>query len=91
MGKIFAKNYTIHESGDTMIILNMKESVYTLCTAHPDLLPILKSLGFKDISDPKMLKTVGRFMTLDKGAKLKNIPLSFIKETLLKNGFSFHE
>jgi hypothetical protein len=70
-----------------MIDINIKDSVYTLCTVYPELVEVLKAMGFTDISNPKMLNTVGRFMTLDKGAKLKNISIDHIKETLLENGF----
>lgn len=71
-----------------MIELDIKESVYSLCTKYPALIDILKELGFSDISNPQMLKTVGRFMTIDKGAKLKGIPMDKIKEAFYKNGFN---
>ncbi len=71
-----------------MIKLNIHDSVHTLCTAHPDLIPLLQSMGFHDIAKPGMLNTVGRFMTLDKGARMKNIPLEKIRETLREHGFN---
>ena len=70
-----------------MTELSIKDSIYTLCTQHPELIEILKSLGFTDIANPQMLKTVGRFMTLDKCAKIKNISLDLIRETLKNNGY----
>lgn len=73
-----------------MINLNINESVFSLCTNYPELIQVLDSLGFSDISNPNILNTVGRFMTLEKGARLKNIPLDLIKETLLQNGFNLN-
>ncbi len=43
-------------------ILDMSKTVYELCTADPEILPILAELGFTDITKPGMLVTAGRFM-----------------------------
>ncbi|MBT9155576.1 MAG: hypothetical protein DDT37_00543 [Firmicutes bacterium] len=44
-------------------------------------------LGFRDITLPGMLQTVGRVMTLEKGSKVKEVPMSLIKEVLRERGF----
>jgi hypothetical protein len=58
---------------------------------HPDVKDILFDLGFKDIVKPGMLQTVGRFMTIQKGAELKNIALTQVKETFNQHGYEITE
>ncbi|WP_163192218.1 DUF1858 domain-containing protein [Clostridium thermarum] len=48
----------------------------------------MKSLGFDSISNPAMLNTGGRFMTIGKGAEVKKIELEKIKEEFIKRGYS---
>ena len=70
------------------IRIDLNETVYTLCTKHPDLIEILSGLGFTDITKPGMLQTAGRFMTPAKGAALKHIPLEQIVKTLSEHGYT---
>lgn len=67
--------------------ININLTVYELCKTYPEIVIILKSLGFHDIVKPGMLETAGRFMTIPKGASLKKIDLEMIKNTLLDHGF----
>ncbi len=67
--------------------LDLKQSVYTLCSEHEGLADILKQLGFTDITKPGMLSTAGRFMTIPKGAALKKIDLDVIKSMLEERGY----
>ncbi|MFA7573020.1 MAG: DUF1858 domain-containing protein [Lutispora sp.] len=39
---------------------------------NPDVIEIMKSLGFESITNPGMLNTAGRFMTISKGAAIQN-------------------
>ena len=71
-----------------MIRIDLNETVYTLCTNHPDLIEILSALGFTDITKPGMLQTAGRFMTPVKGASLKHIPLEQIIASLAAHGYT---
>lgn len=71
-----------------MIRIDLNETVYTLCTKHPDLIDILSGLGFTDITKSGMLQTAGRFMTPVKGAALKHIPLEQIVRTLADYGYT---
>ena len=52
------------------IQIDLNETVFALCTKHPDLIGILSDLGFTDITKPGMLQSAGRFMTPAKGAAL---------------------
>lgn len=68
-------------------ILDLRRSVYELCTANPEIQPILAELGFTDISKPGMLATAGRFMTIPKGAKLKRLSMDHIKQAFISRGY----
>ena len=67
--------------------LDMIKSVYELCRDDKDIISIMKTLGFDQIADPAMLNTVGRFMTIPKGAVLKKIPMDDIKRVFDENGY----
>ena len=69
------------------IPIDLNETVYALCTKHPDLIGILSALGFTDITKPGMLQSAGRFMSPAKGAALKHIPLEHIVEALAGYGY----
>ena len=70
------------------IPIDLNETVYALCTKHPDLIGILSALGFTDITKPGMLQSAGRFMTPVKGAALKRIPLEQIIASLAEHGYN---
>ena len=70
------------------IQIDLNESVFSLCTKHPELVTILSELGFTDITKPGMLQSAGRFMTPVKGAALKHIALESVVETLAAHGYA---
>ncbi len=72
-------------------VLDLSRSVYELCTADPEILPILADLGFTDITKPGMLATAGRFMTIPKGAALKKKNLEEVKAAFLRQGYEMKE
>lgn len=72
-------------------LIDLSNSVYDLCTENPEVVEVLKDLGFEHITNPAMLKTAGRFMTIPKGAVLKGVEMGTIKEELEKRGFSLQE
>jgi hypothetical protein len=67
--------------------VDFNKTVYELCSADPKIIEILVSLGFTDITKPGMLNTAGRFMTIPKGAAMKNIALETIKQVFIENGY----
>ena len=69
------------------IHIDLNESVFSLCTKHPELVTILSELGFTDITKPGMLQSAGRFMTPVKGAALKHIALDKIIEAFAAHGY----
>lgn len=71
--------------------LDLGRSVYELCTADPEILPILVNLGFTDITKPGMLVTAGRFMTIPMGAALKKRSMEEIKKAFEGHGYKIKE
>ena len=55
--------------------------------AYPEVVAIMVELGFKEIKAPGMLQTAGRYMTIEKGAKLKKIPLEQVVAAFQAAGF----
>lgn len=68
--------------------LDLNRSVHDLCLEYPELLDILGELGFRDIGKPGMLNTIGRVMTLPKGARVKGIDIEDLKAKLAEHGFT---
>lgn len=71
--------------------LDLTKNIKELATEYPEIIEIMKNLGFTDITKPVMLNTAGRFMTLPKGAKMKKIPLEKIKTEFIKHGYTIKE
>jgi selenophosphate synthetase-related protein len=67
--------------------LDLSKTIYELCSEFPELPEQLSQLGFKDITKPGMISTVGRFMTLPKGAAAKKLDLDMIKKALQDKGY----
>lgn len=68
-------------------VVDLSRTIHDICADYPDAADIMEKLGFSDIMKPGMRQTVGRFMTIPKGAAMKGINLERIKETFKKNGF----
>lgn len=68
--------------------INLDEPVASLIEKFPNLKNILKDLGFTEITNPLALSTVGKMVSIKKGAKIKNIDLDLIKEKLREEGFN---
>ncbi len=63
--------------------IDLSQPVATIIKEHPEVKELLIDLGFKPLSNPAMLNTVGKVTSLKAGSKLANIPLDKIKQTLL--------
>lgn len=74
-----------------MTTVSIQDSIYQLVTQYPQIKEALEALGFTDISKPGMLQTAGRFMNLEKGSKMKGIPLTKIKAKFNELGFDIKE
>lgn len=70
-----------------MVKISLTTPVHDLVVAHPDIVPIMVQMGLDGVTQPGLLNTVGRLMTLEKGARMKHIPLAQLIETLTQAGF----
>lgn len=68
--------------------IDFSRSVYELVTEYPELVDIMAELGFTEIKKPAMLHSVGKLMTIPKGAKIKNIPMEKVLMALIQHGFT---
>lgn len=68
--------------------IDLSKTVYELCTEDPSIIEIMKELGFEQITKQGMLQSVGRMMTIPKGARMRKIDLSLIIETFENHGYS---
>jgi len=71
--------------------IDLRKSVFEICTAEPEVAVILKGLGFTSITEPGMLQTAGRFMTIPKASAIKKIPLEKIIEEFKNKGYEVEE
>jgi hypothetical protein len=72
-------------------VIDLSKSVFEICKEYPDVVVIMKDLGFDSITNPGMLQTAGRFMTIPKGAAMKGIPMEKIKEAFAAKGYELKE
>jgi len=72
-------------------ILDLNKTVYELCSSDSGITKLLEAAGFRDITKPGMLTTAGRFMTIPKGAKMKNFNLEAMKQTFAEHGYKIKE
>ena len=70
-----------------MKTLDLSKSVYELTQEYPEVVDIMAALGFTDITKKAMLLSVGRMMTIPKGAKMKGIPMEKIVAAFHEKGF----
>ncbi len=68
-------------------IIDFTRSVFELFNSNPEIVEILHELGFEDITKPGMITTVGRFMTIPKGAALKKISMDHIQSVFEEKGY----
>lgn len=72
-------------------IIDFSKSIYELSKEHKEVVEIMKELGFAQIAVPGMLNTVGRYMTIPKGAASKGISLEDVKAVFTSKGYSIKE
>ena len=68
--------------------LDLSKSVYDLVKEYPEVIDIMKGLGFSEITNKVMLNSVGKIMTIPKGAKMKGVSMIDIVGAFMKAGFT---
>jgi len=71
--------------------IDLSRSVQTLVRDDPAVAGILADLGFVEILKPGMLQTVGRIMTLKKGAALRGIDYQKVVAAFTERGYEIKE
>lgn len=72
-------------------IIDLKDTIQALSKKYPEFPTIMQELGFENIADPKMIATVGRFMTIEKGAAMKKISMDQIRKVFASHGYQIKE
>ncbi len=71
--------------------IDVKQTIYQIVTAYPEIVEILKNIGFTEIIKPGMISTMGRFMTLKQGCSLRKIDYDQLKTRLSEQGYILKE
>lgn len=71
-----------------MKALDLGKTILELTDQYPELIDVLKNMGFSEITNPVMRKTAGRIMTIPKGCTMKGISLDTVKKELEAQGFT---
>ncbi|MCR5641361.1 MAG: DUF438 domain-containing protein [Lachnospiraceae bacterium] len=67
--------------------LNLNKSVYELTNQYPELIAVLADLGFTEITKEVARNTVGKLMTIPKGAMVKGIDMVDVVLALKNRGY----
>lgn len=67
--------------------IDLNAKLFDLVKQDENLQQVLFDIGFKEVVKPGMLKTVGKIMTLNKGAKLRKIDINYIIKILKEKGY----
>lgn len=71
--------------------IDLTKSVYKLTEAYPELIDILKDLGFLGVANPIVRKTLGRKTTIPKGCQNQGKDLDEVIKVLEEKGFVVKE
>ena len=67
--------------------IDLRKSVYELTETYPELIDILKELGFLGVTNPLVRKTLGRKTTIPKGCEKQGRDLDQVIRQIEKRGF----
>ncbi len=68
--------------------IDLTQTVYQLTQAHPELIDIMASLGFSEITKKAIRMSVGKLMTISQGAAMRGIGMEAVVKALEDNGFT---
>ncbi len=67
--------------------IDLKKSTYELTEAYPELIEILKGMGFFGVANPVVRKTLGRMTTIPQGCEKQKKDLNEVIKELQEAGF----
>lgn len=67
--------------------IDLSQSVYRLTEAYPELIDILKEMGFLGVVNPIVRKTLGRKTTIPQGVEKQGKDLNEVIKILEEKGF----
>lgn len=73
-----------------MIKISKNTSIYKLTSDYSQIKDIMIELGFYDIVKTGMIQSVGRFMTIEKGATIKKIQWEIVTKKFKEHGFELY-
>jgi hypothetical protein len=68
--------------------IDLKKSVYELTEKYPELVDVLKELGFLGVARPLVRKTLGRVTTIPQGCEKQGQDLNEVIKKMEKAGFT---
>lgn len=79
----------IESAKEAIAIINISanETIYNLIKHHPVIKDIMKEAGFVHITNPVMLGSAGKVITLNSGIKMRKIAPDLIRDIFQKNHF----
>lgn len=67
--------------------IDLNKTVYDLVKEYPEVINIMVELGFAEITKKAMLNSMGKIMTIPRGAKVHDISIEDIVKKFEENGF----
>ncbi len=67
--------------------IDLKKNVYELTETYPELIEVLKEMGFLGVANPLTRKTLGKIITIPQGCKKLGKDLNEIIKKLKELGF----
>jgi hypothetical protein len=71
--------------------VDLNKSLFEITEQYPELIPVLKDLGFAGVANPVMRTTHGRIMTIVKGCEHLGLKLEDVVKALKEKGFEAHQ
>lgn len=68
--------------------IDLKKSIFELTEEYPELIGILKGLGFLGAANPVIRSTLGKITTLEEGCRKQGKDLPEIIDKLKSSGFT---
>ncbi len=72
-------------------IISLTDSIYNIVKKYDEVIEVMEILGFEGMTNKVTINTVGKIMTLQKGAKFKNLDIQIVKNEFEKYGFIVKE